>query len=241
MPWAAERYVALGLLVCAGAAAAGELVALDSGSGPTPPAPWHVAGLPMQSKPFTRFTLTELDGQRVLRIEADRSYGNLVHMLPAGEAGRFLSWRWRVDVPNELANLRTKAGDDSAVEVCVMFDLPLQSVPFVDRQLVRLARSHSTDLLPSATVCYVWDAHFPVGTVLDNAYTRRVRLIVLRGADVAPTTWRSEKRDVRADFLRLFGDEATEVPRIIGVAIAADADNTRGRSLAYITDLVLEP
>lgn len=241
MRWAAERCVALGLMVCAAAAAAGELVPLDSGSGLTPSAPWHVAGLPKQSKPFTRFTLTELDGQRVLRIEVDASYGNLVHMLPPGEAGRFLSWRWRVDLPNERANLRTKAGDDSAVEVCVMFDMPLQAVPFVERQLVRLARSQSTDLLPSATVCYVWDAHFPVGTVLDNAYTRRVRLIVLRGADTAPKTWRSEKRDVRADFLRLFGDEATEVPRIIGVAIAADADNTQGRSLAYIADLVFEP
>jgi hypothetical protein len=146
-----------------------------------------------------------------------------------------------VDVPNEHANLRTRAGDDSAAEVCVMFDLPLQAVPFVDRQMVRLARTQSAELLPAATVCYVWDTHLPIGTTLDNAFTRRIRLIVLRGADMAPMTWRIERRDVRADFLRLFGDEATEVPDIIGVGIGADADNTQSRSLSYIADLVLEP
>jgi hypothetical protein len=122
-----------------------------------------------------------------------------------------------------------------------MFDLPLQAVPFVDRQMVRLARTQSAELLPAATVCYVWDTHLPIGTTLDNAFTRRIRLIVLRGADMAPMTWRIERRDVRADFLRLFGDEATEVPDIIGVGIGADADNTQSRSLAYIADLVLEP
>jgi hypothetical protein len=233
--------VAAGLLMLAGAAPAAGLVPLEAGSGPVPPAPWHVAGLPLQKKPFTRFSIEQVDGRRVLRVEADRSYGNLVHPLPGGDAGRFLSWRWRVDVPNEHANLRTRAGDDSAAEVCVMFDLPLQAVPFVDRQMVRLARTQSAELLPAATVCYVWDTHLPIGTTLDNAFTRRIRLIVLRGADMAPMTWRIERRDVRADFLRLFGDEATEVPDIIGVGIGADADNTQSRSLSYIADLVLEP
>lgn len=230
-----------GLLMFAGAAPAAGLVPLEAGSGPVPPAPWHVAGLPLQKKPFTRFSIEQVDGRRVLRVEADRSYGNLVHPLPSGDAGRFLSWRWRVDVPNQHANLRTRAGDDSAAEVCVMFDLPLQAVPFVDRQIVRLARTQSAELLPTATVCYVWDTYLPIGTTLDNAFTRRVRLIVLRGADMAPMTWRIERRDVRADFLRLFGDEATEVPDIIGVGIGADADNTQSRSLSYIADLVLEP
>jgi hypothetical protein len=225
----------------AGAAPAAGLVPLESGSGPVPPAPWHVAGLPLQKKPFTRFSIEQVDRRRVLRVEADRSYGNLVHPLPGGDAGRLLSWRWRVDVPNEHANLRTRAGDDSAAEVCVMFDLPLQAVPFVDRQMVRLARMQSAELLPTATVCYVWDTHLPIGTTLDNAFTRRIRLIVLRGADMAPMTWRIERRDVRADFIRLFGDEATEMPDIIGVGIGADADNTQSRSLAYIADLVLEP
>lgn len=233
--------LAVGLVAAAGVAAAQGLVPLDAGVTPVPPPPWHVAGLPLQKKPFTRFEMVPLDGKRVLRVEADRSYGNLVHPLPGGEPGRYLSWRWRVDLPNEQANLRVTGGDDSALEVCVMFDLPMSALPFVDRQLVRLARTRSTELLPTATVCYVWDAHFPIGTVLDNAFTRRIRLIVLRGAHTPLTAWRSERRDVHADFLQLFGDETSTVPDIVGVGIGADADNTQSRSLAYIADLVLEP
>jgi hypothetical protein len=236
-----RRAVAAGLTSVACAAMADSLVPLDAGVTPVPPPPWHVAGLPLQKKPFTRFEMVPLDGKRVLRVEADRSYGNLVHPLQSEEPGRYLSWRWRVDLPNEHANLRVTGGDDSAAEVCVMFDLPMNAVPFVDRQLVWLARAHSTELLPTATVCYVWDAHFPIGTVLDNAFTRRIRMIVVRGANTPLRAWRSERRDVRADFLLLFGDEATTVPDIVGVGISADADNTQSRSLAYIADLVLQP
>lgn len=152
------KFISAALTSLSTLAQAAGLVPLDSGAGPAPPLPWHVAGLPMQAKPFTRFTMVELDGKRVLRLDADRSYGNLVHPLAEGERGRFLSWRWRVDVPNEGANLRIRGGDDTAAEVCVLFDLPLQALPFVDRQVVRLARAHSTELLPTASVCYVWDA-----------------------------------------------------------------------------------
>lgn len=229
--------------VCGSAATAraAGLEPLDAGVGPAAPAPWQVAGLPKQALPYSRFSMIELDGKRVLRLDADRSYGNLVHPLAKDEPGRFLSWRWRVDVPNERANLRVRGGDDSAAKVCVMFDLPLQALPFLDRQVVQLARLRSTEMLPTATVCYVWDAQFPPGTVLDNPYTRRVRLIVVRGQGTPLATWRQERRDVHADFLRLFGDEASEVPAIVGVGIAADADNTQGRSLAYVADLRLEP
>lgn len=236
-----EKFILAGMVGVATLAQAGGLMPLDAGVGPAPPLPWHVAGLPLQTKPFSRFSIVELDGKRVLRLDADRSYGNLVHPLAAGESGRVLSWRWRVDVPNERANLRLSGGDDTAAEVCVLFDLPLQAVPFIDRQVVRLARAHSTELLPTATVCYVWDAHFPIGTVLDNAFTRRIRMIVVRGANTPLMAWRSEQRDVHADFLRLFGDEAQEVPAIVGIGIGADADSTQSRSLAYVADVVLEP
>ena len=52
-----------------------------AGSGSAPAAPWQVIGLPAQSKPFTHFSVVELDGQHALRVEADSSYGNLVHPL----------------------------------------------------------------------------------------------------------------------------------------------------------------
>lgn len=198
---------------------------------------WREAKLPQQKFPATRYTVEAVDGRPALRMQAEGSYGNLVHELRADAAGLTLAWRWRVERFAEGADLRRKEGDDNAAKVCVFFDLPLARVPFVERQLLRLARSQSGEDLPAATVCYVWDRQVAAGTALPNAYSRRMRYLVLRSGE--PGRWHEERRDVAADFMRLFGDEASQAPAVIGVAVGADADNTAGRSLAFVADLVL--
>jgi hypothetical protein len=212
-----------------------------AGAGDVPPSPWQVKGLPGQRKPLTQFSVVVLDGRRVLRIEADRSYGNLVHPLQIQAASVRLAWQWRVDQPLTAADLRSKAGDDAAAKVCVLFDLPLDTVPFGERQLLRLARLRAGGPLPAATVCYVWDTHLSADTALDNAYTRRVRFIVLQGAGAPLGQWRQEKRDVVADFARLFGTESPQLPPIVAIAVGADSDNTQGHSVAYVAELELKP
>lgn len=221
--------------------AEGPLLQPLGAAGEPPPAPWHRAGLPHQRKPFTQFSVVDLDGRRALRIEADSSYGNLVHALRVDAGALKLSWQWRVDQLLEAADLRQKSGDDIAAKVCVFFDEPMAQVPFVERQLLRMARAASDEPLPAATVCYVWDAHLPEGSALYNAYTHRVRYIVVHSGPAQLRRWVAERRDVAADFLLLFGDESPQVPAIVGVGVGADADNTHGRSLAYVADLVLAP
>ncbi|MBL8352724.1 MAG: DUF3047 domain-containing protein [Burkholderiaceae bacterium] len=242
--WPPSLAIALLFLLLAPAgsgAAGGALLVPPAGAGDLPTPPWHVVGLPQQSKPYTRFSAVTLDGQRVLKVEADRSYGNLVHAVHEEPAGRHrLSWRWRVDEPIAASDLRRKDGDDSPVKVCAMFDLATDAVPFVERQVLRVARLRSGEMLPSASVCYVWDAHLSPGTVLANAFTRRIRFIVLRGPETPLHSWVSEQRDVWADFLKMFGDEAEAVPPLVGIGIGADADNTQSRSLAYIGTITLE-
>ncbi len=218
---------------------AGNLLQPYAAAGAAPALPWHVVGLPQQQKPFTKFSVIELDGKRALRIEAVESYGNLVHSLQIEKATQKLSWRWRVEVPNPAVNLRVKEGDDSAVKVCALWDLPLEQVPFVERQVMRIARAKTSEPLPAATICYVWDARLAEGTELDSPFTHRLRYVVLRSGDKT-NEWLSEKRDIGADFLRLFRNESATLPPLIGIAVGADADNTHGRSVAYVTDLVLE-
>ena len=53
-------------------------------------------------------------------------------------------------------------------------------------------------------------------------------------------TWVSEQRDVWADVLKVFADEAEAVPPLVGVAIGADADNTQGHSLAHVESITLD-
>ncbi len=205
---------------------------------------WRVVGLPKQAPPMTRFTPDTVQGRAAVRVEADKSYGNLVQRLPAVPAPQTLSWSWRLEQPAARTNLHSKAGDDVAAKVCLSFDLPLAQLPFMERQRLRLARDLSGEDLPSATLCWVWATTEAVGAKIDNVYSRRVRYIVLRNAADAPGAagaWVDEQRDVAADFLRAFGDESTTVPPLTGVAVGADADNTGGRSVAHITALRFEP
>jgi Protein of unknown function (DUF3047) len=234
----------LALLAAAGGAAAQGLLAPLDGPGTVPPPPWREVLLPKQTLPQTRFEIVDIDGARALRIESPASYGNLVHELPGPTAATpTLSWRWRLDRAVAGADLRQKAGDDTAVKVCVMFDHAAARVPFVERQQLRLARLLSGEPLPAAVLCYVWDPVLAPGSVLPNAYTRRLRWMVLQGQGSGLGIWRSEQRDLRADFLRAFGDEAGaagELPRIAAVLVGADADNSRGHGLAHVSGLLLQ-
>ena len=62
---------------------------------------------------------------------------------------------------------------------------------------------------------------------------------VFKGTDRL-NKWVAEKRDVGADFLKVFRDEATTVPPIVGIAVGADADNTQSHSVAYVSGISLE-
>ncbi len=219
-------------------------VALPSGLAPmvgeaggAPAAPWTLVGLPDQKLPATRFAVERQGGEQFLRVEAVASYGNLVHPLNRVKAGE-LSWRWRVERPLQSGDLRSRRGDDLALKVCALFDMPRDAVPFVDRQLLRLAEARTGELLPTATLCYAWDPSWPAGTVVPNVYSRRVRYITLGEPGQG---WQTVRRDLAADFLRAFGDETSAVPTLQAVAVGADADNTGGSSLGFIADLELRP
>ncbi len=210
-------------------------------------APWHVVTLPQQAKPVTQYSAEAVDGRDAVRIQVQGSYGNLVHELPALAATKQLRWAWRMQQPNPAVDLRVKAGDDAAAKVCLSFDLPLDRVPFMERQVLKLARSRSGQDLPAATLCWVWGAGEAKGTLLPNAYSHRVRYIVLRNREDALAAWFEESRDVAADFRRAFGDESdgsgarAGLPPLTALIVAGDGDNTGGASVAHVSALRLEP
>lgn len=210
---------------------------------------WRFVGFPKQHTdlPATRFDAGVADGQAALKVTTASSYGTLVHDT-ADAAPTLLQWRWRLDQPltggATRPNLQSKAGDDAALKVCVMFDHPLERVPFVERTVLRLARSVSGEALPAATLCYVWDSAAPAGLQGANPYTRRVRFISLRGSEAPSAQWLSERRDLSADFATLFADElppGATVPRVRTVLIGADSDNTASRSTGWVAGLRWAP
>ena len=80
------------------------LAPLVEGSGLGPG--WRVATLPQQKPPVTRFTPERVQGREALRVEADGSYGNLVHGLAKASVPATLAWSWRVQAPAPVSDLR---------------------------------------------------------------------------------------------------------------------------------------
>lgn len=206
---------------------------------------WRFVGFPKSKADIsaTRFELADVQGERALKVSTRASYGTWVHDLPKVNPGR-LQWRWRLDQPltggQGVADIQTKAGDDAALKVCVMFDHPLDRVPFGQRTLLRIARSVSGEDLPAATLCYVWDSVHAAGLQAANPYTKRVRFITLQGKGAPLAQWQTETRDVAADFAQLFADElptGVPVPLVRAVLIGADSDNTASHSVGWVSGL----
>lgn len=242
-PRALAAMTAMSVLALAAQAAGLALVPFSSATADQPPAPWRVVGVPGGKIPITSFSMAEVDGRKVLRVATSKSYGNLVHDLPLGSTatGLRLTWRWRLEVALQGADLQTRQGDDSPLKVCVLFDMPLEKLGLIDRNLLRMARAASSEKLPSATLCYVWDDTLKVATLLPNAYTSRVRMMVASSGHQNLGQWVVQSRDIAADFRQAFGAESQALPPVLAILVGGDADNTGGHSLGYVDDVRLEP
>jgi hypothetical protein len=203
------------------------------------PAGWRPLTLPKIPPP--EVALVGDGAGTVLRLRASAAAGTVTFALDASPAERpYLSWRWRVDRVVERADLAAKAGDDFAARVYVFFDVPVETLPFGERVKTLVARAVWGEQLPTAAICYVWDNRNPVGTAAWNPYTDRVRTVVLRSG--APGAWAAEARDLDADFRAAFGPRwPGPTPRVTGIAIGNDTDQTGETVTAWFGDFALGP
>lgn len=155
--------------------------------------------------------------------------------LEAGDRA-WLRWRWKVERSLPGSDLRSKAGDDHAARLYVIFDLPLERLTLADRLRISAARALSGADIPAAALCYVWGHAQPVGTTAWNPYTDRVRMVVVDSGPEQAGRWRSHARDLRRDWAEAFGGP---MPRIAAVAVGADTDNTGDRVTTWFGDVTL--
>jgi len=202
------------------------------------PEGWRPLTLPRIAPP--EVALVGESGTTVLRSRAAAAGGTVAYSLDASPAERaILSWRWKVDRVVERADLAEKGGDDFAARVYVFFDVPAGSLPLGARVKATLARAIWGEKLPTAALCYVWDNRHAPGTSVWNPYTDRVRTVVLRSG--SPGAWAAEARDLEADFRAAFGSQWTgPAPRVTGIAIGNDTDQTGETVTAWFGDFRLE-
>jgi len=232
----------LGALV-AGAGAAEPLRLGDftpSADPAAPPPGWEALTFPRVAR-HTRYTVVRDGSGFVLRAEAEASASALYRPLDLDpRVHRVLSWRWKVEGVLARSDPRRKAGDDYAARVYVAFRYDPATAGAWERARYGVARLLYGRYPPGLALNYVWESRLPVGTVLDNAYSARAKIVVARSGAALAGTWVTETHDIYADYRRIVGG-AGEPPRIEGIALMTDTDDTGERVVAYYDAITLGP
>lgn len=231
------KIMALSLLLAPAAWATPAVVTLrfsDTAPGAGLPSGWKHFAM-SRHHPAARMAIVRDGSDEVFHIDANHAAGSIAHHLDV-PANTTLSWRWKIDRSVAQANLSKKSGDDFAARVYVFFDVPPSQLSWLQRVKLSLASRSLGHPIPTAALCYVWDNRHPAGTIAPNAFTDLVRVIVLQSGDEHAGTWQLQQRDLAADFRAAFGRAA---PRVTGIALASDTDNTRGHVKAWFGDLTL--
>ncbi|CAM5363981.1 DUF3047 domain-containing protein [Rhodanobacter lindaniclasticus] len=204
--------------------------------GSTLPEGWKAYAM-SRHRPAAGMAIVRDGADSVFRIDADHAAGAIAHVLDL-PAATTLGWRWKIDHSVAAANFTKKKGEDFAARVYVFFDVPRASLSWLQRMKLDLAGRTLGHAMPTAALCYVWDNHHPVGTIAPSPYSSQVRVIVLQSGNAYAGGWKVQERDLAADYLAAFGHPA---PRVTGIALSADTDNTGGHVQAWFGDVTLAP
>lgn len=123
----------------------------------------------------------------------------------------YINWEWRVDNVLSGPDERTREGDDFPARI-------------------HLIESHGLLFWKTRGVGYVWTGKLPEGADWPNPYRTTTHMFAVRSGAADTGKWIKEKRDVRADFKRAYGEDVTQID---AVAFFSDTDDTKGEATAY--------
>ena len=194
-----------------------------SSSNGTPPAPWQIIQFD-KNIPSTQYRILTWDNVVAVEAKANASMSLLARPISVDlNSTPILCWRWRVDEPLKTANMATKSGDDYAARVYLAFSLPPETISFITKTKLKLARALYGKHVPDIAINYVWDNRYPVGTQRSNAYTERTQMVVLRSGSNDAGKWVSERRNIARDATQILNIDQFSLTLL---AVAADTDNT---------------
>jgi hypothetical protein len=200
------------------------------------------SGLPEGWKPLTfkkipKPTVYELvrDGERVVvkAVSESSASGLIREVRIKPKEFPIVRWSWKVENVIHKSDVRRKEGDDYPARLYITFEYDPDKVS-VSKKLKFLAGRVLFGDIPIAAINYIWETKASVGTVLDNAYTDFVKMIVVQSGPKNIGRWIEESRNIYEDYRNAFGEEP---PMINGVAIMSDTDNTGERVTAYYGDI----
>jgi len=166
----------------------------------------------------TQYSITEQAGENVLMAFSDETASALIFKKDYSLLDYpVLSWRWKVENLLPKGDARTREGDDYSARIYVIFP----------HWLFPLTRS----------INYIWANKLPKGEHIPSSYTGNSVMVAVQSGPENIGQWVTERRNVREDYRKIFGEELRSVGAI---AIMTDTDNTRDQARAWYDDLRIE-
>jgi hypothetical protein len=169
--------------------------------------------------PTYDFTVADDDGMRALNLKS-RNEGSTISKDIKGKVDLketpIIEWKWKMVALPKGGNSCVKATDDQAGQVFVVWP-------------------RFPEAVRSRIVGYVWDTTQPVGHMCKSEKTNTVTYIVVRSGSADLGKWFTERRNVRDDFKKIYGDDP-DPPGVVSVAI--DSNDTNSTAEALIGPIV---
>ena len=173
-----------------------------------------------ERKPFkgeTYYALVEENGRTVLKAKSRHAASGLIRKLTLKpKEYPLLRWSWKVEHTLKREDVTSKAGDDFAARVYVVFP--------------------RTFFWRTRAINYVWAGKMPKGSHAPSPYTRNAVILAVESGDEKVGQWVSEERNIYEDYVRIFGEEP---PKLGAIALLSDTDDTNDEVTAWYGDIWL--
>ncbi len=188
-------------------------------------------------KAANQFAYLQLDGRSALGVKS-RGAASMLRKTVSVEPEQLgmLRFSWKVPALIPDADMGQRDKSDSPVRLVLAFEGDRSRLSPRDHMLSELARALTGEEMPYATLMYVWCNQREPGSVQLNSRTDRIRKLVLESGPTRLNRWIDYERDVRADFIRAFGEPPG---RLIAIGIMTDTDNTRSSAQAWYGPVML--
>lgn len=165
----------------------------------------------------TQYQLEAVGDLTVLRANSQASASGMFKEQRVDlEKTPFLNWSWRIANHLEGLSEQSKAGDDYAARLYVVVKGGLA-------------------FWQTKAINYVWASNTVKETIWPNAFAgEQLMMLALRGPEATINVWQTEKRNVRADLHKLFGED---IRYIDAVALMTDTDNSQSQASAFYGDI----
>jgi DUF3047 family protein len=166
------------------------------------------------------FDVVEDRGRRALRLRSHDDHSTIAHELQVDLAATpILTWWWKVVSFPAGADLRARATSDATGHLFVIWP-------------------RFPEMLRSRLIGYVWEPQAPADSIFTSQKTGTVTYVVLRSGKEGVGAWVEERRDVAADYKRVYGAEAPNPPAL---ALSIDTNDTRAAAESLFGAIVFRP